>query len=414
MTSTKVLQLKFICIALATVLFVVVALSVCINVAFNVYLTTKQTDMLDYIISNNGNIITTQTDDEGTVLQSAPYNTGYFYLMTDQSGRIMTVSVSNISTITQEQALEYGEKIKATDTSGNIDNFEYKVGEKSYGKIYVFLDCAAEVSSQRSLIVMSIVISAVSIVIIGVLLFFFSFLAVKPLNESIERQKRFITDATHEIKTPLAIISANASVLSLENGDSEWTDSIQKQTSRLSHLVNQLITLSKFSESSFKNENAVFNISEDVYDVATGFNSLAEKNKQDYKFDIEEGLDYYGDELQLRQLVSILLDNAVKYADGKIRVSLKRVRDHIELTVYNNCAEMTETQLKHLFDRFYRADDSRSRSTGGNGIGLSVAKAVVEAHNGKIIAESKDGKSLTIIIKLPIASSKITEKNIKK
>ena len=233
------------------------------------------------------------------------------------------------------------------------------------------------------------------------LLVFFSGRIVKPVSESYEKQKRFITDAGHEIKTPLTIIDADAELVELECGESEWLDDIKKQTKRLTALTNDLIYLARMEEGQKNAVRIEFPLSDVVDETAESFRARTINENKQLEINIQPGLAYIGDEKAVRQLVSILVDNAVKYADseGKIKVSLTNAAG-IKLEVYNTCEHISKDSVKHLFDRFYRAEQSHNSQTGGYGIGLSVAKAVAEAHRGKISAYTADEKSLRITVLL--------------
>ncbi|MDD3174520.1 MAG: HAMP domain-containing sensor histidine kinase, partial [Herbinix sp.] len=215
-------------------------------------------------------------------------------------------------------------------------------------------------------------------------------------------QKLFITDAGHEIKTPLAIISANADVLELIGGESEWITSIRNQTVRLDKLVKNLLTLSKLEEDNKKVSFTEFDLSETVARTASPFTTVAETKSKKLFMDIAQGKRLVGDESSIEQLVSTLVDNALKYSDeeGTIKITLSSYKKGIKLEVYNTTEEIDTENLDKLFDRFYRSDSSRSSETGGYGIGLSIAKSIVEAHHGKISVKSEDGRSICFTVLL--------------
>ena len=204
------------------------------------------------------------------------------------------------------------------------------------------------------------------------------------------------------ILTPLAIISANADVLELTSGKNEWITSIRNQTNRLDKLVKNLLMLSKMNEDDIELVFSDFNLSDIVFETAGPFKVIAENQNKKFLMDVEPELKFHGDESSIHQLVSTLVDNAMKYSNenGEIKISLSSVKRGIKLEVYNTVDKMDKGKLDKLFDRFYRADSSRSRETGGYGIGLSIAKSIVETHHGKISVKSEDGKSIcfTVII----------------
>ena len=202
--------------------------------------------------------------------------------------------------------------------------------------------------------------------------------------------------------TPLAIIDANAEVIEMIDGENEWTQSIRKQIKRLTALTEKLVYLSRMDEDGYKMQMESFDISQAAEDMTELFKTSSKARGITLKAETEEGLNYYGNEASIRQLISIMLDNALKYTDenGVIEVKLKAAGKNRILTFYNTVEEIEKGKLDFLFERFYRLDKSRNSETGGHGIGLSVAKAIAEAHGGKISAESTDGKSILFTVAL--------------
>jgi signal transduction histidine kinase len=215
------------------------------------------------------------------------------------------------------------------------------------------------------------------------------------VEESVEKQRQFITDAGHELKTPITIISANTEVLQMQVGENQWVDSIKNQTRRLNHLVKNLLELSKMDETP-PGQFSDFDLSAAIAEAAEAFEVPAEAAGIEFISEIQPDIHMTGSREELYKLATILLDNALKYSDGAgpIRITLSRQRK-ITLTVYNTCEHVDPAKTGRLFERFYRADESRSRETGGSGIGLSIAKAITERHKGRISASTEDEKSIT-------------------
>lgn len=211
-----------------------------------------------------------------------------------------------------------------------------------------------------------------------------------PVAESYEKQKRFITDASHELKTPITVIATSLRVLEMETGKQKWIDKAKNQTEKLTELVNSLVSLSRLDEEKSPLKFSEFNISDAVKETAESFCDFAESNGKKLEISVEPDITYNGDEYAVRQLVSVLTDNAIKYADpsSPILVSLEKSKKKIVIKTENACAEPIKGDLSKLFDRFYRADESRNSETGGFGIGLSLAKSIAEGHGGKISASS--------------------------
>ena len=248
----------------------------------------------------------------------------------------------------------------------------------------------------------SIGISLIGLFIVFLLVCFFSKAVTKPMAESYEKQKRFITDASHEIKTPLTIIDANTEILEMTHGENEWTESIRKQIGRLTSLTEKLVFLSRMDEENSKLEMEVFNISDAITDTAMPFKAVAAAKGKTLEINVLSDISYCGNETTIRQIVSLLLDNAVKYSseNSLIKVDFCVSGKSKVLTVWNSVDKIEQGKLDYLFERFYRIDKSRNSKTGGFGIGLSVVQAIVTAHKGKISAKSEDGKSITFVITL--------------
>ena len=236
-----------------------------------------------------------------------------------------------------------------------------------------------------------------------ILVYMLSGLAASPVFESLEKQKKFISDAGHELKTPLTIISANVDVLEMTGVRNEWTGSIRGQVRRMTELVNNLLTLSRMEEDSVQEVFTDVDLSRCVQEAAQNYVPVAAAKNRTYTTDIQDGIFITGDRKSLLQLCSLLLDNAMKYSNegGNVRLSLQKNKNKILLEVINTCDELPEGNLDRLFDRFYRADSSRSRESGGFGIGLSAARAICRRHGGNIHAIKEGDHSIRFRAQLP-------------
>ena len=324
-----------------------------------------------------------------TIDAETPYRTRFFSV-TYTDGKYSGSDVSHVASVSEEAAQAYADSVisKGSD-KGTIDNYRYLVSEQEDIVTVYFLDISEDIETTHVYLKGSLVVAAVSYAILFILIYFISKAAVRPIAVNIENQKRFITDAEHEIKTPLAIISANAEALEMISGKSEWTSNIKDQVKRSSELVQRLLILSKMDEENISLSFKDFSISDAVLETAAPFGALASSQNKSFDMDIEPGLSYKGDERAIRELVSILTDNAIKYCSksGNILLSLKRDGRRIILATDNNVDDPDSIDTSLLFNRFYRRDESRSRESGGYGIGLSIAEAVVNAHGGKIDAK---------------------------
>ena len=247
----------------------------------------------------------------------------------------------------------------------------------------------------KTLLTVSLMVAAASLLLGFALVAAFSKKAIAPYVRNMELQKQFITDAGHELKTPLTSISTSADVLKMENGDNEWVDNIQKQTVRMSKLVKNLVTLSRLDEGVPLPDMTEFSLSDAAWEAAEPFTMRAKAQGKSFSQSISPGLAMKGDMAAVQQLISILLDNAFKYSDenGEIRLSLYPQHKNNIIEVYNTCPPDSLGDIDRFFDRFYRADSSR-KYDGGTGIGLAIAKATAQALGGSINAETADGRSI--------------------
>lgn len=333
-----------------------------------------------------------------------PYESRFFSVTVDPAGTV-TAETSHIAAIDDTAAVEIAQTVlKKDNETGFYDCYRYIVCQRDGGKQVIFLDCTRNLTTFYRFLGASLSISGVGLVAVFILILAMSSRIVRPVSESYEKQRRFITDAGHEIKTPITIIDADAEVLEMEGGTNDWLQDIRAQSQRLRDLTDKLIYLSRMEEEQMQLQTIDFPLSDMVTETAQSFKAVAIKENKQLEVEVEPMLSYRGDPKGLRQLLTILLDNAIKYStpEGRIRLSLKKQGKAVLLTVTNPTQGLEKEELPHLFDRFYRTDKSRNSQTGGYGIGLSVAKAVAQAHKGKITASSADGKSLTITVALPI------------
>ena len=251
------------------------------------------------------------------------------------------------------------------------------------------MDCGRKLALFRNFAMFSVSISLFGYVVTAILICFFAGKFIRPVAESYEKQKRFITDAGHEIKTPLTIIGADVDLLKMDYGENEYLDDIENQVKRLSGLTGDLVHLARMEESQKSLSMIEFPVSEIVRETAAPFQTLAKSQNKELVLQIQPEQSLCGNEKSVSQLVSILLDNALKYSPegSTIRLNLEKQGRKLILKVSNLClTPVTEEDLHHVFDRFWRADPSRNSETGGHGIGLSMAQAIVIAHGGKINA----------------------------
>ncbi len=345
---------------------------------------------------------------DASMNQETPFSLRYFTVTLDTLGEEVAVNTGDIFMVDEETAVSMAQTLFSSGkTTGFYENYYYDVldvtGSDASCRMYLFLNANEKMESFRSFRNISFFISLLGVGLVYLLVVLLSKIVTKPVAESYEKQKHFITDASHEIKTPLAIIGANTEVLEMTTGDNEWLKSIKNQIERLTSLTEKLVFLSRMDEENTKLDMMEFSLSDAVKEVAESFLPVAKAKDKEFSILVDEEISYVGNEETISQAVSLLIDNALKYANekGKVEVSLKTTaKNKKEITVYNTLDEIEAGRHDELFERFYRRDSSRNSKTGGHGIGLSVVKAIVLAHKGKVFAESKDSKSIVFHIVL--------------
>lgn len=334
-----------------------------------------------------------------------PYESRFFSVLLGEDGQVLQTDTGQIAAVDEAEAAVYAQNVFLSGrSSGFWGNYRYLQCENERGVLIIFLDCGRSLSSFRMTLLASVLLALLGLLAVLVLLLILSKRIVRPVAESYEKQKQFITDAGHELKTPMTIISADADLAEMECGENQWISDIRRQAQRLTGLTNDLIYLSRMEEEQPKLALIDFPLSDVAEEMAQSFQALAKSQEKEFSLHIQPMLSCTGDEKAIRQLLSILLDNALKYspAGGRLELRLEKQGRTLLLTVSNTAAQPIEQdKLPHLFDRFYRTDQSRSSQTGGYGLGLSIARSIVLAHKGKIRAESPDGRTLTFMIYLP-------------
>ena len=353
----------------------------------------------------------------------------FFMVSVDQSGHILQTYTDRISAVDADEAAGYAEKVLASGNGiGFVGDLRYIVTDSVGGSMITFLDCGRTLGSFRAFLGASILMSLIGLIAVFFVILYFAGRIVRPVAESYEKQKRFITDAGHEIKTPLAIIKANIDLMDMEL-DSKKIDrselrenlgEIDGQVDRLTGLTNDLVYLSRMEEAENSLVMTEVPLSDIVSETVSSFESLAWESGKAIAGDVAENITVKGSTKELEKLLSILLENAVKYSvpprvidcaedkDGmpvppEIKVVLRKEGKNAVLEVSNETEnELTNEQLSHVFERFYRMDSSRNSQTGGHGIGLSMANAIVNAHGGHISAHTKNGHDFIVTATFPL------------
>ncbi|MBY9077906.1 HAMP domain-containing histidine kinase [Paenibacillus sp. HN-1] len=333
-----------------------------------------------------------------------------FTVQTDKTYEITTTKAPfDMDASLYPQALQEALSMKKDTGSFSLDGskWTYLKQPNAEGYIFVFLD-----TSDRQDILTKLIytFAAVGMVMLVVLYFtsrYFANRSIKPVKEAFEKQKQFIGDASHELKTPLAIINTNADVLLANSEDtirnqSKWLNYIKSEAERMSRLTSDLLYLTEMDDSRTRMMVREFNMSEATENTILTMEAVIFEKQLSLDYDIEPGLMVRGSSEQIQQVLMILLDNAVKYVNphGSINLTLKKAHNGILLSVSNTGAGIAPEHLTRIFDRFYRTDASRTRKQGGYGLGLAIAKSIVEQHKGKIYAKSIVGESTTFYVQL--------------
>lgn len=336
------------------------------------------------------------------------YESRYFSVLFSPSEQILLVETDRIVVVSPEQAAVYGvEALQTGEERGFLDSFRYAKTDEGELVRITFLDCGRKLDAFHRFLTTSILMAAAGFFLVFLVIAFFAGRIIRPIAESHEKQKRFITDAGHEIKTPLTIINANVDLLEMDIGKNECLQDIQQQTKRLAALTNDLVYLARMEEAEHTLPMIEFPVSEVVEETAASFKTLSQVQEKTFLCEVQPLLSMRGNDKAIAQLVSVLMDNALKYspAGGSVSLHFARKNKTLLLTVTNTTVTpVTKEALSRVFDRFYRTDPSRNSETGGHGIGLSLAKAIVASHGGKIAAEApEDGKVFRITASLPVS-----------
>ena len=305
---------------------------------------------------------------------------------------------------TDEQVAALASRALACGTEfGRVGTQYFRLVEQTDSRRIMVVDARLERMAAHSVMRTTLLVAALACAILSLGAWLLIGQMVKPVEDAFERQKQFVWDASHEFKTPLAVISANAEVLAGEIGQNEYLGYIQSEVKRTDRLVQNLLTLARMDKGTVSARMERFDLSKALLGVALPFESTVFESGRTLETDIPEGVFIRGDSEMLQQLAVILLSNALKYSgeQGVIRMSLSQKGHGCRLSVYNTGPGISPENLERIFDRFYREDLSHNREINGNGLGLAIARKNVEAHKGKIWAESHYGKDAEFIVTLP-------------
>lgn len=284
---------------------------------------------------------------------------------------------------------------------GSIDDYIYLVRIlKSGNTVYIFVNNKEALQNSKQFFIVSIFIFLLSVIVFTIISYYLSRWMIKPSEKAIKNQKIFVANISHDLKTPITIIRANADLIENEVKNKKSIKYIQQETEKLNHLVNEMLTLTRIDNTISKENFKSFNFGDSLFDVVLPFESIAYEKGIRFNINIDEVTDYFGDESNIQKLAEILIDNAMSYTakGGIVDVDAYENSKAVTLSVTNTGEPISDEKKVEIFDRFYR--ESKSRESTGNhyGLGLSIANTIVKKHNGKISIESKNGKNTFTVI----------------
>lgn len=352
--------------------------------------------LTDRISDNDGRLLPPDPlDAHNFMTQETPFSTRFFIVEFDEDGEITDLDLTSISSITEDEARKFAEEAYQNGRErGWAGSYRYKLYSTENGQSVVYVDAGMNVFMTRRMLISVGLVLTISAFTIWFIIIFFSGRAVRPVAESYDKQKQFVTDANHELKTPLTLVMTNLDILETEIGENEWITDIRSEAESMRGLINQLVILSRMDEDKTNLELREFSMSDMVSEAVSEFEALIIEKEKRLKLIINPDIKYLGDENELRRVLFILLDNAVKYCDagGQIAVKLEKHK-YINIYIENTYGAVNEVELDRLFDRFYRNDKART-CDGSYGLGLSIAKAIVNQHKGTITAYKRDNSNI--------------------
>lgn len=411
----RVLQKKFVFTAMIAVSILILILLGTINVVNIIMVRNETNQTLSMISEADGNFDHIQPppssvppfdfriepkDERDKFLSS-----NFFVVRLNGNGQIIFTDVSRTSSVDEASAEELALRVLDEGTrTGKVGKYRYQISNSHMGDetVIVFLDNSEEILSYARVLFLSGGIGIICWILMLFMVMFLSKKAIRPIAENIERQKQFVTNAGHEIKTPLAIILANTEAMELYNGENKWSKNIREQTVRLNGLMKNLLLLAKMDEGAAEIIKSEISLSELVSENVRAFAEPLNLRSITLQIEIQPKVIIKANKEQMSQLISILLDNASKYTNdsGTVIVSLQQSDKRIKLLIKNSCEKLPDTPPDKLFDRFYRGDKARTQKTGGYGIGLSVARSIAEANQGSITAVYENPNFVSFTVRL--------------
>ena len=336
-------------------------------------------------------------------LMNAASMTNYYTAVIDEKGQVLSWHSDRTDLYTDQEIADMALwAVQAGKDRGRNDTRFYCLTEKDGEKLLIVVDSRLEMQNAESVLRLTVLVAVIEDALLSVGAVWLIRKMVKPVDEAMEKQKQFVWDASHELKTPLAVISANADVLAAEAGESKPLQYIQSEVRRTDSLIQNLLTLARMEKGTVQAAHVQFDLSRALLEVALPFESAVFEEGKTLEMDIPDDIEYTGDQEMIKQLAVILLSNAEKYSDGggKIRVSLEARGEKRILRVHNTGPAIPPEAQQRIFDRFYRVDSSHNREVEGNGLGLAIAQNIVSLHGGKITVHSAEGEGTEFTVTL--------------
>jgi len=401
----KKLKRRFVLIIMSILGIVFLFIIAAINYSNYSYSKTHSEDLLKTLIENNGEVKPMNEPSSETFKFALPRNDFEFdqfvtVKLDDQLKITEVLGYKGTAELSDDWLTVVNAVLAESESSGNLDGYCYQLLENDEGFLLAIIDQRISVAMNRRTLWTSLFIGGVGLLIFFFIAIFLAKLLTKPVEEAFEKQKQFISDASHELKTPISVIAINADVLENEVGENKYLSHIKAESNRMDYLVKDLLTLARMDGIKNCDHYETFDLSQVIEGVTLTFESCAYELNKVLETDIQKNITLFGDPEKIKQLFSILLDNAIKYASdrGLIRVTLEMKNDERHLSVFNVGDGISLSERNKIFERFYRVDESRSKQTGGYGLGLAIAKSIVEQHEGKIWVEGESGQWISFEI----------------
>ena len=338
-----------------------------------------------------------------SALMNAASLSNYYTISLDADGGVLSWHSDRADLYSDEEISQMAASVlQSGKTSGRVGTQFFRLLDKDEAgcRLLIAVDNRLEIQNMENVLRVTALVAVAEDALLSLAAVWLIHRLVKPVDEAMEKQKQFVWDASHEMKTPLAVISANAEALAAEVGESKSLEFIQSEVQRTDHLIQNLLTLARMEKGTVQADKRSFDLSRALLEVALPFESAVFETGKELTISIPEGVSCVGDVDMLKQLAVILLSNAQKYSDegGKISLTLETKGEKRILKVHNTGPAIPPESQERIFDRFYRVDSSHNREIEGNGLGLAIAKSIVEAHKGKITVHSEEGEGTTFTV----------------